>query len=1529
MPLINRIEVSNFMNVDRNENWAPTWPHAIFELLGRNSVINLPNGKGKTTIITTVLSMLSGKGGKMSGIKSTHFAPKHSGHYSHVRAQFTMDSESGAAFDMFTSAPVGEQMVFGVYGRSGENETYNYYAYHGTFEDCPVHRYSLERRGYLELVSDKDFMDRLQLMPGRFPTSARDKSKESWRDYMKKWFDMVSIEQQLEYQLKAGGEGNSSYFEVKPRLGMSYSAAVFYEHLAPQLLTNVMGEYGEEDEKGIEDTIHEKARQVVRARVVSEQRRRQLVQTKRLLDEMHHLSSAAVEISLAEDEFKENQSALASELAVLYNLVVDKPIPGLPLRPADNLPEVTKYLVLYEGQPYMPDRAFEFFTGDEAKVTNQRALRLDIRSADVDKSQVIDITCDLDFLGVDRKHTGGQPNKFYNLPSSIVLLEKTEKFLPEWDKPCSIDAVQKAFEWASSHADTNPARLQQNTIENERNRNKAEHAKIINTMESLSQEKTQLLQEQQQIDEHQSEFRRMQSSGLFKPEEMVAPEQTGQLVKDKKTKADRALSEHIQHAASLESVYRDWQEFTKEHGESVTPDKVLSELLAQEAAVKGVCEDIKSKRSSLTGQRKSLKATVSTLRESLNILTVRVESAKNSASAAEQFAILFPGQSPVGLDKQVTIERDVAHSEKNRIENDIAHLANMAKDLFEFRSRFGEDRDPGEWLKTRSGGFERVLSLRASLQGKLAETNISLSNLEKFSIAPHKYVLEVASNLGVDSIPLYQAVEQMGLGGAEKTKVLSLFSGLINAPVLPNVEQASIAARNLADKGYEFPVFVFDDLTEFCCTGQISFIGDVAKNLFVGVRTRAVDCLLDPSLVEREKDDCRKQITRMEKRLALLDRAKIRLSSESPASSLATRAQHAVYEGVVEKNSELAVQLAEVSSKLVGLEARASDAALAVIRGCQQHMKALGSLTLDGLFSEYEQTCKKFAGAESAEQENAEAIEQLSQQQEEAGENLRCLSVVTGTMEPVVKRICNFLSDSEHGPAFMHAEPGLRGELALQVEHAEKRCGFRFELAQKFVTSGENRPLEIEQRLCVISNGLSEMTPRKEQLLELVETQAAESNELIGSIHKIDQTIWRLLKIFRKNRNHNLTCPIVLPSRHEISIEASYIRAADIRELVHRLVKLETKLEDFGEDISKHAGKMATAARSYDSAKDNFKKNLDRVVQDSSLEMSSHVRHLLEESVSSPSKINVILAVTQSDYEKDTIANNTAIEQLDNEWTGMASWLSEFTKRLPNYFSIMKKVFAPQRDKLSREITHAGFEISGETADTDDIQAVMGELIDDIEVYETSQKRADKDTKKEAWKNYRKEIRNKFYQRIIPNPSIKVCIPSISKTPLHMESKMVSSGQGVAMTLLWIVKLADFISERERQKKTVAGSRYVSAAHLRKIRTIDSQFVFIDGAFSHLSDKNLIDDALKGISKTHGRFQLIVTGHDPDYNFKHNFEYFPTLITGRVISDRYMYIENNKPVEPGEAGSHYGAVDLIRLHKIKTVDEIAPAANAL
>lgn len=60
MPLIQRIEVSNLMNSKREEPWRPDWPHQVFELNGENTAMNIPNGKGKSTLVLSILAMLRG-----------------------------------------------------------------------------------------------------------------------------------------------------------------------------------------------------------------------------------------------------------------------------------------------------------------------------------------------------------------------------------------------------------------------------------------------------------------------------------------------------------------------------------------------------------------------------------------------------------------------------------------------------------------------------------------------------------------------------------------------------------------------------------------------------------------------------------------------------------------------------------------------------------------------------------------------------------------------------------------------------------------------------------------------------------------------------------------------------------------------------------------------------------------------------------------------------------------------------------------------------------------------------------------------------------------------------------------------------------------------------------------------------------------------------------------------------------------------------------------------------------------------------
>jgi len=157
-------------------------------------------------------------------------------------------------------------------------------------------------------------------------------------------------------------------------------------------------------------------------------------------------------------------------------------------------------------------------------------------------------------------------------------------------------------------------------------------------------------------------------------------------------------------------------------------------------------------------------------------------------------------------------------------------------------------------------------------------------------------------------------------------------------------------------------------------------------------------------------------------------------------------------------------------------------------------------------------------------------------------------------------------------------------------------------------------------------------------------------------------------------------------------------------------------------------------------------------------------------------------------------------------------------------------------------------------------------------------------------------------------------MPSISQHSLPLEKNMVSTGQGVAMTLLWIVKMADYVTERELRRVTTSRAQQ---KHLHP-----TQFAIMDGAFSSLSNKGLIRDALDSIKRTRGRFQLIITGHDE--NYQNNFEYFPTLIEAREINGQFMYADSRtrRIFQPEEVGSHYGAIGLMNLRVKPTRDAV-------
>lgn len=229
MPVLQRIEVSNFLNSGRHLPWRPDWPHQIFELHGENAALNIPNGKGKSTMFLAILAMLL-HDKVLRNIQQRFFAPKSTRHFTHIRIQVQIPIP-GAADDLVTLGGGeigGRPMVFGLYGYTGENERVELYAYHGTFEDCPV---ASVQNLHHTLITDDAFLGQLRNCQGLFPGNAKERTKRAWLAFVDDFFDMSSIKQQFVYQQLKGAEGGQGYFDVTPPAGMDYSAAVFYARL--------------------------------------------------------------------------------------------------------------------------------------------------------------------------------------------------------------------------------------------------------------------------------------------------------------------------------------------------------------------------------------------------------------------------------------------------------------------------------------------------------------------------------------------------------------------------------------------------------------------------------------------------------------------------------------------------------------------------------------------------------------------------------------------------------------------------------------------------------------------------------------------------------------------------------------------------------------------------------------------------------------------------------------------------------------------------------------------------------------------------------------------------------------------------------------------------------------------------------------------------------------------------------------------------------------------------------------------------
>lgn len=1508
MPVIQKIELSNFLNGERGSSvWRPRWPYQLFDLGGVNAAMNIPNGKGKSAMVSTILSMLTADRKNMKEVRDYAFAPQRDGHYTHLRIQVLVSSADHGGADLLSLAggePGGDPMVFGVYGNAGEGSELKFYSYQGRLEDCPI----AHAHGYHHtFVSNHAFRAQLDNAPRLFPANRQESSDRAWHDHVQTLFDMPSLHQQLVYQKLRGGEGGHGYFDVQGAPGLDYAAAVFYERLAPELLVEGMGEFGEDDEHGIEDTIHLKVSQLIVHKRASEQREQALVRAGNTLEELKKLDGARAELNDARRGYDAHRQTLSVEFAALEHILVHEPIPGMPRVPDEAMP-LARAMVLQEGAWFLPDRVMAEFTGESVSDVNRRAQeRSGLALAKTDRSQVIDFACHSFFSGNRR----GPAGSAYPRETALTLLERTTNFTRYWTKQSAIDALTTAFDWVETHGDTNPAREVRKALQEDLAQKEIQRQALNDEFEERGRQWSNLMEQQSRIGDEQSAHREMLNSGLFTEEELADPAATGQRVAAFYTEATGEVDRHKERVIGLREVHASWEAFQREHADT-TPAAVVTRI---ETAVVQAGEDLQDATSALATARGEAKATrprLDAAKGTLQKAHARLERFLETAPAVAQYSEIFGDIPATGLAKQVQDDARKAHARASVIRIERGRLSRALEALQSFRRSYG-DVDPTGWLADRGQNWEKLGQEIAGAAGELEDAKTRRAGLDRDVIVAGKVAREAAHIAGGDHRPLHAAIAAMKLDDERRSSVLTLFSALLHTPVYETVEEARAAAARLEQNRIETPVFERAELEAFCRTGEISLQSAYAHTWLVGIRTRQVECLLDPALVEREKTKLDGDIDQLERRIGILMQERAGYSADAAEANVARVAAEAIAEGREAKDAELAAELSDLEGRLPDLDHKSSEEVIGIIQATERHLKEFAGITETMLRSALEDAEGQKATTE-AEAEAAESQVEACETAFDAAQNARDVANTAALQVGKLRKLQAYLDDPKDNPEFMHSAPGILADLEATRSTAEARTHFRFELASAFLQHGTDHAKNIESQILEHKNRRAVV---QDELLPAVAEDQQKLRERIGAAEAMERSVDRLIhELMRMYRAYAEWSDELLPVDREailatpLGAQTIAIREATTpQECAELLVQMADEL-DFDRDTDGRRA-MDTAKSTYTNLKTRFDGSIDLALAKPDLDLSEHMRAELMRAKSTPDIVAQLQHVQQTNYDKSMAANQIALGHLEKEWEDLSGWLANFTKRLDKNFKLMQKVFGAKMDDDKKQIVTPGYQITGTVANDANIKAVMDRVVRTIEqdVTDRAGKSYTQYEEKKHKADLRKTIRNEFYRSVVTDVGIKVCMPSISRHPLLLERKMVSTGQGIAMALMWIVKMAEFTTKRWQSEQATTSAQRKRLRH--------TQFTIIDGAFSSLSDEGLIKDALNSIDATKGAFQLIITDHDPSY--QNNFDHFPTLIVAKEYDNRFMIAEKKTrdQINAASAGLPEGALGVMNLRAVR------------
>lgn len=1509
MSVINRIEIANWLDLTRTREWNPDYRHVVLDFRGQSTAVQAHNGTGKTRMTRAILALL-GRDREFTADARAKMASRSAASSSHVRMEVLHPIDSGQAGPTRSGgeAAAGERYVLGIYGYSGEGQRVTFYKYDGRLEDCPV----AVRDGHrVTLISDDAFRRSLKVAKG----ALIDPSEEEWLIEIGKHFDRGNIRQIIEYQKKGAGDGTSNFLKVKSKHGERYDEAFFFSVLAPELLVGTMGNEALEGERRFEDTILISARKIGMALAESRRRQHELTETKRALDAIERVNVAARDVTTARQMYEVSCRTLAGEAAFLRTVVIERPVPGIPkcsLPGDEKTREIAAHLRMQEDVWRLPDWAVGAMTGEEAARVNERAARTVARGVSLG-AQAIEIPFRL----------SKAPNQamLYAVDAVGALIGATSGFAPGWSKDSAQRALQAAFKWAEAEADTNFARKRVVAFARQKAEADGKYVAVEQQRKEVDTELDDLHSRQRSMDAARHAYDEMARSGLFSDADLAAPSKTGAMAEGHLQLAETRLEAHQGRVAAETALYARWNTFLSENGRDANPGSLADEIeAAKRTATDGLDQarrnqkDAERRRNEIAANLQAETRRLHQSAEDLNRITAE-------RRVALKFAELFPGEAVAGLLERVKRELREASDQKARLESRITAAAAPLRQLAAFRALF-PGQNAVEVSTRRARRRDEMVGICTELEKDYSDVQRRRSDLERAQIAAGQVEDRILRTSGKGALPLHAAVSGLDLPPDRRRLALTHFSGLLFAPVLETVEEADLVANVLFSEGIPAPVLVRSELEAFCRSGDIKESEGSAYSYILGARTRPVDCLLDPGLVEREKRELEERAAALKAKLAAALQEKASLAPGHSDTRLVEDARKSEEDRLEETTAQAAKDVVDIDARLPRLEARASEDSVATIRATERYANLGGEVRYNSLQTEQQDLSQKIAKLEAEATEASAALEHAELAVTNA-ETLFSRAIERGAQVPGLRDLSRYVR--EGGPAFMQAAPGVGTELRKVRDQGRARTKFRFDLAQQRVELAQGAEANLDAQIRKKSDERRDLN----EALEAHRTSGAVAQQGLDEWRPratmLDQVALRLIAQYRIAQEVLADLEVSVDADGTVSDELGRAMRSSRRldetdpDEPHDIVELADELRADVEalDLRNRSKAIKEAKSALEAARRVLHGEIKKVLEDQALRFSSNERERLGQASNEPKYAEEMFRHLEKQWQEYNALSQEAHETLVERRRDLANTLKNMTIRLQSNFDAMRKAMNWNAEAESGTLDEAGIQIRAVIHSESQTETLLSEIVGMIESDEQHREseieagRSDIIPSQERHDETLKEkIRLRFYRGMFSDPEVRIRHPELRAGDSYRLDDEISTGQQNAVMLMLLLKLADFAIERDirLQVKDARGRRLA--------RALAQKVVIIDGLFSNLSNRELIKESLRAMSKVRGNFQLIGLIHHPQY--QNDPDIFPNHIVlarmKRGRSGSYVYLADGKSVAASELGRHEGEIEPVSLH---------------